>query len=66
MVAIPSLIVGWIVSEPLFYSFLIGYAGWGLGILIHAMVTFQFFNFWGKDWEKRKLQEIMQNEEQNA
>ncbi len=66
VISIPSLIIGWIISKPVFYSFLIGYAGWGLGVLIHAIVTFEFFNLWGKDWEERKLKEIMQKEEQNA
>ncbi|ARN76842.1 hypothetical protein BST97_01855 [Nonlabens spongiae] len=66
VIAIPSLIIGWILSKAVFHSFLIGYAGWGLGVLIHAIVTFEIFNFWGKDWEDRKLKEIIQKENQNA
>jgi len=36
-------------------------AGWGLGVAIHALVTFGF----GSDWEKRKIKEIMENEKYN-
>lgn len=33
-------------------------AGWGLGVIIHGMVTFGF----GSDWEKRKIEQIMTEE----
>jgi hypothetical protein len=32
--------------------------GWGIGLGIHALVTYGF----GSDWEKRKIREIMENE----
>lgn len=35
--------------------------GWGLGVAIHALVTFGF----GSDWEKRKIKEIMENDKYN-
>ncbi|MCH9660185.1 MAG: 2TM domain-containing protein [Bacteroidetes bacterium] len=34
-------------------------AGWGLGVLGHAADTFQFNIFFGKDWESRKIKELM-------
>ena len=33
-------------------------AGWGLGVIIHGLVTFGF----GSDWEKRKIKQIMDEE----
>jgi len=38
-------------------------AGWGLGLLGHATDTFGFNLFFGKDWERRKIKEIMRKEE---
>lgn len=32
--------------------------GWGLGVAIHALVTFGF----GTDWERRKIEEIMEKD----
>ncbi len=37
-------------------------AGWGLGVLGHASDTFEFNLFFGKDWEKRKIEEIMKKD----
>lgn len=37
--------------------------GWGIGITVHAMKTFNLMPFLGKDWEERKLKEFMEEEE---
>lgn len=37
--------------------------GWGLGLLGHASETFQFNYFFGKEWEARKIRELMKEEE---
>ena len=37
--------------------------GWGFGILGHAAHTFNFFPFLGRNWEERKIKEIMDKEE---
>lgn len=37
--------------------------GWGIGIAVHAMKTFNLMPFLGKDWEERKLKEFMEEEE---
>jgi hypothetical protein len=31
--------------------------GWGIGILIHAVNVFSTFRLFGKDWERRKIEE---------
>ena len=36
---------------------------WGIGVLIHGLVVFNVFSFvLGKDWEERKIKELMEKE----
>ena len=36
---------------------------WGIGLLIHGLVVFEIFSFLlGKDWEERKIKELMEKE----
>ncbi len=37
--------------------------GWGIALAIHAVSTFGIFNWWGPDWEERKIKELMEKEE---
>ena len=37
-------------------------AGWGIGVLAHAAETFNWNPFFGKDWEERKIRELMDDE----
>ncbi|WP_020208596.1 2TM domain-containing protein [Gilvimarinus chinensis] len=30
--------------------------GWGIGLLIHGIQTFEVFNFFGPDWEKKQVE----------
>lgn len=34
-------------------------AGWGIGLLGHAASVFPFFGYKGKDWEKKKVKQLM-------
>ena len=34
--------------------------GWGIGLILHAFSVFG--GFWGKDWEERKIKEIMEKD----
>ena len=38
---------------------------WGIGVFFHWLGVFGF-NIVGKDWENRKLKEIMEEQERNA
>jgi|TARA_R100000479_G_scaffold33554_2_gene13917 sensor histidine kinase YesM len=38
-------------------------AGWGMGVLAHAAETFNYNPFFGKDWEKRKIKELMEEDD---
>lgn len=39
--------------------------GWGIGLVFHALRTFDLNPFFGKNWEKRKIEEFMKEDEQN-
>jgi hypothetical protein len=36
--------------------------GWGIGVVAHAFSVFSGFGVWGKDWEERKIKELMNRE----
>lgn len=42
--------------------FLFTTLGWGIGLLAHAAATFAWNPFISKEWEARKIQEILDNE----
>jgi hypothetical protein len=37
--------------------------GWGIGIVSHAVSIFGFGGLFSKDWEERKIREIIEREE---
>jgi hypothetical protein len=37
--------------------------GWGIGLVFQAVKAFDFNPFFGKDWENRKIKELMEKEE---
>ncbi|MDX1314067.1 MAG: 2TM domain-containing protein [Eudoraea sp.] len=39
--------------------------GWGIGLIFHAIRTFNLNPFFGKDWEQRKIKEFMKEDEQS-
>ena len=40
--------------------------GWGLGILFHAFKVYGINPLLGKDWEERKIQEFMEEDERQG
>lgn len=38
---------------------------WGIGLLAHALNVFTIDHFFGKDWEERKIRELMDREKEN-
>ncbi|WP_395066954.1 2TM domain-containing protein [Flavobacterium sp.] len=36
--------------------------GWGIGVLFHAMKVFNYSPFLGKNWEEKKINELMEKE----
>jgi 2TM domain len=37
--------------------------GWGIGIAVHALATFGLVGLLGRDWEDRRLKELMDEEQ---
>ncbi len=37
--------------------------GWGIGLFFHGMGVFVFSKFPGKQWEEKKIKEVMKNME---
>lgn len=35
---------------------------WGIGLVFHGLKTFELLPFFGKDWEERKVKEMMDKE----
>jgi hypothetical protein len=40
--------------------------GWGIGLLAHGLATYRFMPFAGKDWEDRKIRELMDKDRHDA
>jgi len=40
--------------------------GWGIGLVFHAIRTFNLNPFFGRDWEERKIEEFMREDEKNS
>ena len=38
--------------------------GWGIGLGAHAVSVFGVGSVWGQEWEERKIQEIMERDQQ--
>lgn len=47
---------------PEYLWFLWSMFGWGIGLTVHAMKTFNWSPFFNKDWEERKIKEYMNEE----
>ena len=56
-------ILNYYINEWRYMWFLWAAFGWGIGILFHAIATFNLNPFFGKDWEERKIKEYMDNDE---
>jgi len=39
---------------------------WGVGLLIHAMITFRLNPFFGKAWENRMIQKYMEEDRKES
>jgi len=37
---------------------------WGIGVFFHGIGTFRLGNLFSKDWEERKIKELMKKEEE--
>ncbi len=61
-IVIPTLITINLVFVPQFHWFWFSMVGWGTGLVFHGMSAFGYMPFLGKDWEEKKLKELMDKE----
>lgn len=47
---------------PQYLWFLWTLVSWGIGVLFHAALAFNFFSFLGKEWEEKKIKQFMDEE----
>jgi hypothetical protein len=40
--------------------------GWGIGLFFHAFKVFGLSPFFGRNWEERKIQEFMEEDDKNG
>lgn len=59
---IPFLLILNLLTSPEHLWFYWPMLGWGLGLTIHAVGTFGI----GKDWEEKKIKELMEEERRNS
>ena len=48
-------------GETIWHAFKLAFF-WGIGLVFHGFKTFDFLPLFGKDWEERKVKEMMDKE----
>ena len=65
-IIIPILICVNLSTRPEFHWFWFSLCGWGTGLVFHGISAFGYIPFVGKDWEDRKLKELMEKDKNNS
>jgi len=65
VIVITGLAILNLVTSPQHLWFLYPAIGWGIGVVIHFCTVFNYIPFLGRDWEERKLNELMERERSN-
>ncbi|WP_420322970.1 2TM domain-containing protein [Flagellimonas sp.] len=63
MVISALALINYLTNEFRYMWFLWAAFGWGIGIIFHAVGTFNLNPFFGKKWEERKIKELMEDDE---
>jgi hypothetical protein len=51
--------------SPEYLWFLWPFMGWGVSVMIHAIITFNWIPFLDKNWEQNKIKQFMDEETNN-
>lgn len=62
IVVITGLAILNLISSPSHLWFLYPAIGWGIGVVVHGMSVFNYMPFLGRDWEEKKIRELMEKE----
>lgn len=66
LTAMPILIYINLKYTPEFQWFWFSMLGWGISVIAHGMSAFSYYPFLGKDWEDKKLKELMDKMDREA
>ncbi|PJJ07181.1 2TM domain-containing protein [Flavobacterium sp. 1] len=58
----PIVIVVNLMTSPEYLYFWWSLLGWGIAIVLHGLKVFNFAPFFNKEWEERKVKELMEKE----
>jgi sensor histidine kinase YesM len=62
VIVITGLAVLNLATYPEYLWFFYPAIGWGIGVAVHGMAVFNIMPFLGKDWEERKIRELVEKE----
>lgn len=62
VVVITGLFIINVLTGPGRWWFVWPAIGWGIGIAVHALSTFGLIGLLGRDWEERRLKELIEEE----
>ncbi len=65
VVIITGLAILNLITSPSHLWFFYPAIGWGIGVVIHGVSVFNYMPFLNKDWEDKKVREIMEKEKHN-
>jgi hypothetical protein len=51
--------------SPQYLWFVWSMLGWGIGLFFHAMKVFNWFPFFNKEWEEKKIKQYMEQEKKS-
>ena len=54
------------VATPKIYWAFWPLLGWGIGLLAHGLATYRWMPFLGRDWEERKIRELMDKDRRDG
>lgn len=67
VIVMPFIILLNLKLVPQFHWFWFTMIGWGIGLGSHALQTFDGYKiFLGKNWEEKKIEEILKKEQRNG
>lgn len=58
----PIVIIVNLMTSPGYLYFWFSLLGWGLAVILHGLKAFECFPFFNKEWEKRKIDQILEKE----
>ena len=65
-IVIPFLVFINLYTSPQFHWFWFPMFGWGLGVLFHGLDVYEYNPFLGRNWESKKIKEIMEEDDDTS